>query len=351
MVKPINKIIDLRSDTVTTPTEQMRVAISNAIVGDDVFGEDPTVYRLERTAADLFGKEAALFVASGTMANQIAVMTMCSRGDQIIVHDQSHIYNLEVGGLASTCGVQPRSIPAPDGQFDLSRLGREIFHADIQRSPTTLICLENTFDLNRGLVISPKNIREVAIVARSHSIKTFLDGARIFNAAVALGCSVADFCEEVDAIATCLSKGLACPVGSLLMGTVGFVAEARRMRQRLGGGWRQAGILAAAGIVALEEMVQRLAEDHYNARLLAEGLIQLGFDVDLRQVQSNIVHVGLNSIGMGADIFCAHLLELGIKTKVIAQQEIRMVTHKDVSSADIKTTLDAVRMCLDKKIE
>lgn len=340
--------IDLRSDTVTTPTERMRDAMRNAIVGDDVMGEDPTVNQLEKMAATLFGKEAALFVGSGTMANQVAVMVFCSRGDQVIVHDQSHIYNLEVGGLASTCGVQTRAIPAPQGHFDLQRLEKEIHRADIQRAPTTLICLENTFDLNRGLVVQPEQTQAVVEVARRVGIKTHLDGARVLNAAIALHLPVSRLCQGVDSVALCLSKALACPVGSLLMGSAAFVAEARRMRQRLGGGWRQAGILAAAGIVALEEMVDRLAEDHGNARQLAQGLLTLGLDIDLAQVQTNIVHIGLYSLGLDAAEFCGQLSNMGIKAKVIGKQEARMVTHKDVASEDIETVVSAVKGCLER---
>lgn len=344
----MTKVIDLRSDTVTMPTERMRDAMRNAAVGDDVLGEDPTVQQLETMAANLFGKEAGLFVVSGTMANQVAVMTLCSRGDQIVVHDRSHIYNLEVGGLAGSCGVQARAIPAPNGQFDLGRLEEEIHHPELQKAPTTLICLENTFDLNRGLVVTPEHVKEVAKVAKRHGIKTFLDGARIFNAAVALDLPVSLLCANVDVVATCLSKGLGCPVGSLLMGKSEFISEARRMRQRLGGGWRQAGFLAAAGIVALEEMIERLKEDHINARHLAEGLVELGLDVDLGQVQTNIVHVGLEPIAMDSSTFCNDLSKLGVKAKPIGPRAVRMMTHKDVLSSDIDVVLGSVRTCIER---
>ena len=342
------KVIDLRSDTVTTPTEQMRDAMRNAVVGDDVLGEDPTVRRLEELGAALLCKEEGLFLVSGTMANQVAVMTLCQRGDQIIVHNRSHIYNLEVGGLATTCGVQPRALSAPDGRYDLGELEREIHFTDLQKAPTALICLENTFDLNRGLVVPPEHVNEVIAVARRKGVRVFLDGARLFNAAVALEKTVAQLSEGVDAVAVCLSKGLACPVGSLLLGPGDFIAEARRMRQRMGGGWRQAGILAAAGIVALDEMIDRLSEDHENAHLLAEGLIELGLEVDLAQVQTNIIHIDLNPMGVDSATFCGHLARLGLKTKPIDSKEVRMVTHKDFVASDIGIVLKAVRCCLEK---
>jgi threonine aldolase len=256
------------------------------------------------------------------------------------------MYNLEVGGLASTCGVQPRALCAPGGRYDLCELEREIHPADIQRAPTTLLCLENTFDLNRGLAVPGDHIREVCDLALRKSVRVYLDGARIFNAAIALGTTVARLVQGADVAATCLSKGLGCPVGSLLVGTRDFIAEARRMRQRLGGGWRQAGVLAAAGIVGMEEMVDRLAEDHEKAGCLAQGLIDLGLGVDPEQVQTNIVHVDLEPMGIHAELFCGRLRALGVKAKPLGPMEVRMVTHKDVSPADIEAALRAVRRCL-----
>ena len=340
--------IDLRSDTVTIPTEQMRDAMRNAIVGDDVLGEDPTVIKLEEMGAELFGKEKGLFVVSGTMANQVAIMTLCRRGDQIVVHNRSHIYNLEVGGLASTCGVQPRVLSAQMGCYDLAELEQEIHSPELQKAPTTLICLENTFDLNRGLVVPYEHLKQVSALAERRGVRVYLDGARIFNAAVALRTSVAHLGEGVDAVAACLSKGLGCPVGSLLFGQKDFIAEARRMRQRLGGGWRQAGVLAAAGIVGLEQMIDRLPEDHENARILAKGLIELGLGVDLSQVQSNIICINLEPVGVDAGTFCNHLGRLGVKTKPIGPREVRMVTHKDFVTSDTKIVLETVHRCLDE---
>lgn len=341
----MTRIMDLRSDTVTTPTERMRDAMRNAVVGDDVLCEDPTVKQLERLGAELFGKEEGLLTVSGTMSNQIAVLSLCRKGDQVIVHDRSHMYNLEVAGLASICGVQPRPISAPDGRYDLRELERQIFAPQIQTAPTTLICIENTFDLNRGLVIAKEHIDEVVDLARRHNIGVYMDGARVLNAAVKLNMDPAELCEGVDALALCLSKGLACPIGSLLVGTSEFIARARRMRQMLGGGWRQAGVLAAAGIVALEDMVSRLAEDHENARVLAEGLAGLGLGVDLAQVQTNVIHIDLGAFDMTSAEFCGSLLEHGVKAKPIGLREVRMITHKDFATHDISAVLDAVASC------
>jgi len=342
----MQRIIDLRSDTVTVPTEKMRDVMRDAPVGDDVLGEDPTVGKLEAMAAERFGRDKGLFVASGTMANQVTVMTLCRRGDQIIVHNHSHIYNLEVGGLASTCGVQPRAVSAPGGTFNLEELAREIHAPDIQRAPTTLICLENSFDLNRGLAVPRGHIQEICTLAKNASVHTYMDGARVFNAAVALGTPVDRLTKGVDVVATCLSKGLGCPVGSLIVGEAAFIDEARRMRQRVGGGWRQAGILAAAGILALEEMVDRLAEDHEKARILAHGLIGLGVGVDPAQVQTNIIHGDLSTMGIDSGEFAGDLASSGVKVKPVGPTEFRMVLHKDILDGDIPIVIEKVKNCL-----
>ena len=338
----MKRIIDLRSDTVTTPTQEMRKAMMKAIVGDNVLKEDPTVNELERIAAEKFKKEAALFVVSGTMANIVAISSLCSHGDQAVVHDHSHIYNLEVGAISSICGVQPRAIPAPNGLFDLNQLEGEIYKSDIQKAPTTLICLENTFDLNQGLAISPQQIKAVVQVAQRHGVLIYLDGARIFNASIALNIDVDELCKDVDALAFCLSKGLGCPVGSILLGKADFISKARRECQRLGGGWRQAGILAAAGIIGINEMVNRLVEDHTNARHLANGLFDMGLGIDLDQVQTNIVNISLTPLEFKARDFTSLLLKNNIKVKEIGSERIRMVTHKDISQSDIRFVLDTI---------
>lgn len=339
----MEKIIDLRSDTVTVPTEPMRQAMFDAIVGDSVMGDDPTVLKLEKIAANLFNKEAALFLASGTMANQVAVLSLTHLGDQVIIHEMSHMNNLEVAGLSSTCGVQVRAIPAPSGRFDLDRLQQEIHLPDIQRAPTTLICLENTFDLNKGLVVHPDHYAEIRKIADNFHIPIYLDGARVFNAAIALNKSVAEMCESVDAVGVCLTKGLGCPVGSLLMGSQEFINRAIRMRQRLGGGWRQAGVIAAAGIVGLEQMIDRISDDHKNARLLATGLIELGLKIDLEQVQTNIINVELP---MSATVFYYELQKMGVKVKIIGNHHVRLVTHKDFPMSEIDQVISKVEICL-----
>ena len=335
--------IELRSDTFTTPTNAMRHAMCNAIVGDDVFHEDPTVLQLEERAAALFGKQDAMFCATGTMANQIAVMVFCTYGDQIIVHKHSHIYNLETNSLATGCGVQPRIIEAANGYYDLSCIEEELHIADTQTAATTLICLENSFDLNQGLAIPVEHINEICRFGHARNVKVFMDGARIFNAAVALETNVKTLCAEVDAVATCLSKGLACPVGALLMGSFEFIKEARRMRQRLGGGWRQAGILAAAGLVAFDEMIDRLSEDHNNARQLANGLSELGLDINLNQVQTNIIRVGVEPLQITAAEFCDYMKTAGINVKKIGKHQVRMITHKDFSGTQMDRVLQTVQ--------
>ena len=335
--------IELRSDTFTSPTDAMRQAMCNAIVGDDVFHEDPTVRQLEERAAALFGKQDAMFCATGTMANQIAVMVFCDYGDQVVVHKQSHIYNLETNSLSTACGVQPRIIDAPNGYYDLSTLEEELHIADTQTAATSLICLENSFNLNKGLAIPAEHINEICRFGHDRNVKVFMDGARIFNAAVALKTDVKTLCAEVDAVATCLSKGLACPVGSLLMGSSEFIKEARRMRQRLGGGWRQAGILAAAGLVAFSEMIDRMSEDHDNAQQLANGLVGLGLDINLDEVQTNIIPVGVEPLQVTAAEFCDYMKAAGINVKNIGKYKVRMMTHKDFSSTQIDQVLQTIK--------
>ena len=325
----MTELIELRSDTFTQPTKEMRRAICDAVVGDDVFGEDPTVRLLEEKAAALFGKEAAMFCATGTMSNQIAIMILCRYGEQVVVHRSSHIYNYETNSLATTCGVQPRVIDAPDGLYAFSDLDSELHTVGLQIAPTTLVCIENSHDLNQGLAVTSSRIQELAEFCHQRSVRVFVDGARIFNTAVALDTTVEELCRPVDAVATCLSKALACPVGSLLMGSADFVEEARRLRQRLGGGWRQAGILAAAGVVALDSMIDRLRDDHDNAKLLAARLVDLGLGIDMAKVQTNILRIDVGTIGATSDEFCTYLASKNINVKKIGHHHVRMVTHKD----------------------
>ena len=272
----MEKIIDLRSDTVTRPTQEMREAMKDAIVGDDILRDDPTVIQLEELGAEIFGKEAALLTISGTMSNEIAAMIYAKPGDEIIVFSESHIYNLETGGISALSGAQPRPLKSDSGTYDADALCQAIMPPGVQRARTRLICLENTFHLDRGLAVEKSRYTGTIDMARKHNLPLFMDGARIFNAAAALNTTVADLVSFCDSVDVCLCKGLAAPLGSLLMGSKDFIDEARRIRQRIGGGMRQAGVIAAPGIIALTKMVQRLPEDHENAERMRSGLESLG---------------------------------------------------------------------------
>ncbi|WP_130861702.1 threonine aldolase family protein [Bacilliculturomica massiliensis] len=342
----MKRMLDLRSDTVTRPDQAMREAMRNAEVGDAVMGDDPTVLQLEKMGAELFGKEACLMTVSGTMSNQTAVLSMTGRGEQIIVHDRSHMYNLEVAGLSVISGVQPRPLPAPEGKYDLQTLEENMIGTAIQTAPTTLICMENTFDLNRGLAIEKNYIDQVCRLAHSHGVPVYMDGARILNAAVALDEKPDVLCEEVDAVSLCLSKGLGCPVGSLLAGSAEMIGKARRMCQMLGGGWRQGGILAAAGIVGLGRW-RELEEDQRRARSLAGGLARLGLQIDCDQVQTNVIRVELGSLGLGSREFCQALSGFGVLAKPIETGALRMICHRDIGDEDIPAVLAAVEDCLN----
>ncbi len=344
------RIVDLRSDTVTTPTEEMRNAMAKAVVGDDVLGEDPTVRMLEEKAAGLLGKESALFTNSGTMSNQIAVMCFCRPGDEVIVPDSSHIYNLEVGGLAALGGVQVRPLVTADGIYPEDALLSAFRQPSIQTSPTGLVCFENSADLNLGLAVDGQRFDRLAAICKSRSIPVYLDGARLFNTAVALKVNASNLARSADAVAVCLTKGLSAPIGSVLAGSREFIAQARRIRQRIGGGWRQAGIIAAAGIVALDSMVARLSEDHALASTLAEGLIALGLRVRPYPVQTNILQVDLTDLAINSQQFADRLRKKGVLVKPITSGAVRMVTHKDVHKGDIQLVLQAVQEVLIDRI-
>lgn len=343
-------MIDLRSDTVTSPTKEMREAMYRAEVGDDVFGEDPTVRRLEEMAAERMGKEAALFVASGTMGNLVSLLAHCGRGDEVILGDRSHTFLYEVGGMAALGGIHPRPVPnQPDGTMAIEDLEAAIRPDNIHFPRTRLISLENTHNRCGGAVLTPQYTRKVAELAHSHSLKVHLDGARIFNAAIALGVDVKELVKDVDSVMFCLSKGLSAPVGSMVSGSVDFIAEARRMRKMVGGGMRQAGVLAAAGIVALSKMVDRLAEDHAKARRLAEGLAEFaGITIEPERVKTNIVIFEFHHPHMSPQEFTARLREEGVLMLPIEGGRIRAVTHKDVTDRDIDTALLAIKRVLGK---
>lgn len=336
----MKKFIDIRSDTVTKPSEEMRRAMYKAEVGDDVLGDDPTVAKLQEMGAQLFGKEACLITVSGSMSNETAVLSLTGRGEQIVVHDKAHIYNLEVAGLAQMCGIQARPLKAPKGIFDLQELRENIVKPAIQAAPTTLVCMENTFDLNQGLVVPKEHIDAVCDVAHSEGVPVYMDGARILNAAVAANMDPAVMCEKVDVVSLCLSKALGCPIGSILMGPKDVIAKAKVMRQMLGGGWRQAGIVAAAGIVGLNHY-KDLALDHQKAKMLAIGLKQLGFGIDDEQVQTNVIRIGTAEVGKTAQEFCAAMEERGVKVKPIGPSHVRMICHKDLAFEEVDTVLKA----------
>jgi threonine aldolase len=342
-------MIDLRSDTVTKPTPEMRAAMAAAEVGDDVYGEDPTVNRLEELAADIFEKEAALFVASGTMGNQVAVKVHTRPGQEVIIEERSHIYNYELGMAGILSGVTFRTIGSRDGSGHPSaeEIAAAYRAADDHSAPTALICLENTHNLGGGSVMSSGHCREICEIAGDLGISVHIDGARIFNAAVAANTSVAELTRHADSVQFCLSKGLGAPVGSVLVGSRAFIDEARLWRKRLGGGMRQAGIIAAAGLVALEESPKRLHEDHENARLLALGIAGFpGVAVDPEKVATNLVFLDVSGTGKSAGVICDGLRKEGVLASGF-DHSIRLVTHRDVSSDDVRTAVRALGRLLN----
>jgi len=339
-------MIDLRSDTVTQPTPAMREAIYRAEVGDDVMGEDPTINRLEQMAAERMGKPAALFVASGTMGNLAALLAHCQRGDEVILGDLAHTYLYEAGGLSALGGIHPHPLPnQPDGTLRLDQIERAVRPDDSHFPRSQLIALENTHNRCGGVAIPPDYFAAVRKLADQHGLKIHLDGARIFNAAVALGIDPREVTQHVDSVTFCLSKGLSAPVGSVLCGELDFIYHAHRARKMLGGGMRQAGILAAAGIVALEQMVDRLAEDHVRARRLAEGIATIpGLSVDLQRVQTNIVYFDLApDTALTGPHISARLREQDVRIGYADSRGFRAVVHCWIDDDDIETALSALR--------
>lgn len=336
--------IDLRSDTITLPTPAMMQAIATAELGDDVFGDDPTVNRLEAVAAQRLGKEAALLVMSGTMANLVSLLTHCNRGDEIIVGDKAHIFLNEAGGCSAVGGIHSRQVPnRADGTLDLTDLESAIRGDNLHYPRSRLICLENTHNRCSGACLTPVYMREVRRVADRNNLKIHLDGARIFNAAVALQVDVQELTRDADSVAFCLSKGLSAPIGSLVCGTGEFVTLARRVRKVVGGGTRQAGIIAAAGITALDEMVDRLADDHANAHRLADGLASIaGLSIDPASVQTNIVYFDVSErFGTAFDV-CQRLAANGVRMLALGTQTIRAVTRSGIVRDDIDAALATI---------
>jgi L-threonine aldolase (EC 4.1.2.5) len=321
------KVIDLRSDTVTKPTEKMRMAMFSAEVGDDVLGDDPTVKRLENLAAEMFGKEAALFFPSGSMANATAVKVHTNEGDEVIVEEKSHIYLMEMGHLAFISRVIPRPVKSDRGNLDIDEVKKAIRFSRAYTPKTSLICVENTHNYWGGAVVSLENLKEIWKIAEEYGLKVHMDGARIFNASVYSGIPVKEYAKYAHSVMFSLSKGLSAPIGSMLVGDEEFIEKARRIRKLLGGGMRQVGVIAAAGIVALTEMVERLKEDHLKARIFAEGL---GLNPEL--FPTNIVILEVEN----AQDFVNKLKERGVLALAISPREVRFVFHKDVNFEEVE---------------
>jgi threonine aldolase len=341
--------IDLRSDTVTLPSPAMREAMVRAELGDDVYGEDPTVQQLETLAAEMVGKEAALLVPSGTMGNLAALLSHCGRGERVIVGDKAHIFRYEAGGASTLGGMVFHTVNNQrDGTLDPEGLVAALQRVnDSHFAPPGVLCLENTHNLCGGTVLTPAYMAEIAEQARAAGVPVHLDGARVFNAAVALGEDVRVITRHVDTVQFCLSKGLAAPVGSIVAGPRSFIERAHRARKMLGGGMRQAGIIAAAGVVALSEMVERLDDDHRHARLLAEGLANIpGIAIDLDLVQTDIVRFDLVDERFSVADFMAALRERGVLMGGMGGRIVRAVTHYGIDENDIATTIDAVQTVL-----
>lgn len=345
-------IVDMRSDTVTKPTPAMREAMKTCEVGDDVWGDDPTIIKLEKLAAQILGKEAGMFVPSGTMGNLLCCMTHCNeRGAEMIVGDEAHIYYYEQGGSASIAGVQPRAVRTqPDGTLALEDIERAIRPiGDLHYPLTRLICLENTHNRMGGRVLTAEYTDAVGELAKKHNLKLHIDGARIFNAAVALGVPAARLVRAADSVCVCLSKGLASPVGSIVVASAAFIALARRFRKVLGGGMRQAGVLAACGLISLNEMVDRLREDHVNAQALARGLAAVhGVVINPADVQTNIVFFSLDPALARMDAFALRdvLQTHNILAAATAKHRLRFCTHYQVSQNDVVRTVEIVKKLL-----
>jgi len=336
------RVVDLRSDTVTLPTEEMLEAIRTAPLGDDVYGEDPTVNHLEELAAKKMGKEAALLTTSGTQANLVSVLSQTKRGDEVILEADAHMYYYEVGAFSALGGLIPRLVKGEMGVMAPLDIEAALRPPNIHFPPTSLICIENSHNRAGGAVWSPSQMRVVFDSAKRHGLNVHMDGARIFNAAVAQDLDVREFTRYVDTMMFCLSKGLSAPIGSLAVGNREFIDRARRYRKMLGGGMRQAGIIAAAGIVAVEKMVDRLKDDHANAQTLAKGLAKItGISLNPSQVQTNIVVYDVTGLGANAEKWVAKMKEFGVKAGAQEAGRVRMVTHRGIEKEDIEYTLSA----------
>ena len=342
--------IDLRSDTVTKPTPEMREAMTEAEVGDDVFCDDPTVIRLEKLAAEMVGKEASLFVPSGTMGNLIALLAHCQRGDEAVVGSLSHIYLNEAGGMAALGGIQPCPVPnQKDGTLRLEDILASIRTEDVHHPVTRLVCLENTQNICGGIPLTPEYTRRVGVLAHQNGLLLHVDGARIFNAAVAQNVSVKELVDPVDSVMFCLSKGLVAPVGSVLAGSQRFINRARRLRKMLGGGMRQVGILAAAGIISLEKMTKRLGDDHFRAKKLADGLRQVnGIVLDAGSPYTNMIYFNLaDHVKDDAQMVAEKMKGYGVLLDADSSRRFRLVTHYWIDDESVEKAVHAFKQVLN----
>lgn len=337
-------IIDLRSDTLSLPTEEMLQSVLTAPLGDDSRDGDPTVLELEALGAEMMGKEAGLFMPSGTMSNLIAMRTHVEPGATAVVEQSAHLYGAEIGGIAAACSLLVQPVPGHHGAMDLERLRGAARRVKTLFPTPGILCLENTHNAAGGTVIALENIEAASSIAREHGLRVHLDGARIFNASVASGIDVPTFTAPVDTVSFCLSKGLSAPVGSVLTGPKEFIDRARMVRRALGGTLRQAGVLASQGLVALQTMVDRLAEDHENARVFAEAVAAMdGLYVDLASVQSNIINLDVAGLGIDAATFASHLDPLRVRGLPGMETTVRFVTYRGISKADIHLAIEVVR--------
>lgn len=341
-----SETIDLRSDTVTKPTQEMREAMKEAEVGDDVIGEDPTVKGLERIAAEKLGKEAGLFVTSGTQGNITSLLTHTQPGQEIIMGRDCHIFRYEVGGYSSLAGLSAQTLDDSEGYMEPIDIADAVREENIHHPETSLLCIENTHNVAGGIPVDSGYVKKICDIAHDNDLNVHLDGARIFNAAVALDEDVKDLVEPVDSVQFCLSKGLSAPVGSMVVGTEEFIERARKNRKRLGGGMRQAGVIAAPGIISLEKMVNRLEVDHANARKLTDGLNRIGVDIDPEKYKTNIVMLDTSQFEMNAEELRAKLEEENVLTLALGEELMRFVTHREISSEDIDKVLEV----FEKKI-
>lgn len=345
-------VINLRSDTQTLPTEEMLDRMSHSPLGDDVFGEDPTVKKLEEITAAMFGKEAALLVTSGTMGNLCALMSHTRPGDEVILEADSHIYYYEVGGFSALAGLSPRLVAGENGIMNIDMIKKAMRPEDIHFPRSSLLCIENTHNRGGGTVYPVSLMDEISLFAHEEGLKVHVDGARIFNAAIALGVDVKELVKSADSVMFCLSKGLSAPIGSLLVGSEDFVKRARKIRKMLGGGMRQAGVIAAAGIVSLEKMVDRLAEDHANARFIAEELTRIeGLNIDLKTVQTNMVYCDISKLKVSAKQLAQLLKEKDVLVSPVPPYKIRLVTNRHISREDAKKVVQIIKDTINNNLK